>query len=425
MPLGGLALPFFPPPSIAAPPRPPYTLWDSSFLHLSQSASIWGKKKKESVVKCITWHIFGSWFPYFLIQMSSVESKIKDAAARNSALLRELADTDYALPALEQQRRYIDDLQKEAADLQTRIQELDKKRQKEFREHKAYRDSVMRRFAYKVGGRGEEFNQRAAKEEQDYFQALQEEHQAKKIRDATHAMISEALMRRNHLENELVRHRDARLQLDSLYDYIFQGPTPGFPEEDHWEKASAQVLEEYHNTRIKVEAEDKVIKLLASAQDMMREAVFNMRAAQRNSRADMLGGGTFNDMMERNALSAAAFNVSSARMLVAQGRRISPLVRNLPPVNIAQGNLMSDVFFDNIYTDMAFHAKIKESSAEVRRCAAELEVDLEAAQERRRVSSEILTDKETKLEESRVALQKIREAAFERVTGQPDPGGPE
>jgi hypothetical protein len=78
---------------------------------------------------------------------------------------------------------------------------------------------------------------------------------------------------------------------------------------------------------------------------------------------------------------------------------------------------MSDVFFDNIWTDMAFHEKIKASNAEVARCAAELDRDALDARSRRSRLLEELHQQEKRLEADRVALQQAREAAFARVTG--------
>lgn len=347
----------------------------------------------------------------------SIESKIREAASSNKALLKALADTDYALPALEQQRRYISDLQNECMRTDQQIAALDKKRRKELKDHTAYRDSVLRRFAFKVSGKKEAFEERAAKEEREYFEVLQQEHQANELKKNVDGMLAEALGAKEKLERDVALHKRAQMDLDNLYDSIFQGPSPGFPEEDERERISNQMLQEYHNARVRVEAEDQVVKLLTDAQASMRSAKYSMQEALGHSRMDMYGGGTFSDMMERNALSKASVSVSSAAMLVMQAQRISPAVRNLPRVNIAQGSLMSDVFFDNIFTDMAFHEKIQASTMEVERCAAELDRDAFGANDRRNALMGELRERERSLEASRIALQQARQAAFARVTG--------
>ena len=88
------------------------------------------------------------------------------------------------------------------------------------------------------------------------------------------------------------------------------------------------------------------------------------------------------DMMERNALVNAQGNASQVEILVSQAMRASPPPRGVQPIgrlDIARGfvascilflfpflliptlsfpysSLLSDVFFDNIFTDMAFHS---------------------------------------------------------------------
>lgn len=345
--------------------------------------------------------------------MTSIEAKVKEAAARRKELFGVLAETDHALPALEQQRLYITGLQNDAANAQKRVDELDRKRQKELKEHEKYRDSVMKRLAFKISGKQEKFKQRAAKEEQEYFEALQQEHQANEMKKSVDNMLAQALKVRADLEGQLARRQGAQAKLDSLYNCIFQGPSPGFPEEDKKERESNDALQQYHDTRVKAESEGQAIRILMEAQLALRYAASSMQEALRYSTRDMFGGGTFADMMERNALSQAELKVSSARMLVQQAQRFSPMVRNLPPVSIAQGSLISDVFFDNIFSDMAFHEKIKASTAEVERCAYALDLDLEDSRSRHRALSMDLQDKARKLEESRLALQKAREEAFE------------
>ena len=120
--------------------------------------------------------------------------------------------------------------------------------------------------------------------------------------------------------------------------------------------------------------------------------------------------------MERNALSRGEIAWTEARMLVEQAARTSPEVHPLPQVNIAQGNLMSDVFFDNIFTDMQFHEKIKQSQSELERAAVNLQTQKEQAEQRCSSLNEQLRQQAQGLESSRVALQKLRENAFQQYT---------
>jgi TolA-binding protein len=111
--------------------------------------------------------------------MTSLRAEILEAAPRNHELLAILAKNDHAISDVQQHDRYISDLESQLKAIQGRVATLDRKREQEFQDHKKYRDSVLRRFAYKASGNNVTFEARAAKEEREYHEALQEEHLAK------------------------------------------------------------------------------------------------------------------------------------------------------------------------------------------------------------------------------------------------------
>ncbi|KAI0841920.1 hypothetical protein F5Y06DRAFT_163704 [Hypoxylon sp. FL0890] len=348
--------------------------------------------------------------------MTSITSKIKDAAPRHRDLLTILSDTDYALPALEQQRRFIDDLSNELSTIRRRIAMLDRQRLKEFKEHKKYRDSVMKRFAYRISGKTDKFQAKAEKEEREYFAVLQQERQAKEQEENIRDMRSKALEVQYDLEAEVTRHAEAQEQLDNLYDSIFQGPTPAFPEEDHSEQNAERALQAYHNSRVLVEVESQVIRLLTEANERLRNALIYTDEALSHSRMDMFGGGTFSDFMERNALDKAESQVGQMISLVRQAQRISQHVQDLPPVGIAHGSLMGDVFFDNIFTDMAFHEKIKASWSDLQRVQGALQDQMAPAKSRYQEAEQNMNTHAAALKSAREELQRARVRIFERIT---------
>jgi len=348
--------------------------------------------------------------------MASIESQIRAKAQRNTELLAILAETDHAVPDLDSQTRYIQDMEAQLAKTNKKIKQLDFRRQKELKEHEAYRDSVIRRFAFKATGRKEQFESRAAKEEQEYLAVLQEELQAKELRKNLEGALAEARTVHTELDGRAARHREAQGELDALYEQIFAGPSPGFPEEDARERDKDDALRSYQEARAKAETEAQALRILEQAALQIRSALTAMQEALECSRADMWGvGGSIADMMERNALHKAEMEVSMARTSVMHAQRVDPAIKDLPPAKIHQGNLMSDVLFDNIFTDAAFHDKIKMSNADVQRCAQVLHQETVAAKARHDGLSSVMAEKEKLLGAARMALQKSRERAFERV----------
>ncbi|KAJ2965310.1 hypothetical protein NQ176_g10677 [Zarea fungicola] len=76
---------------------------------------------------------------------------------------------------------------------------------------------------------------------------------------------------------------------------------------------------------------------------------------------------------------------------------------------------MSDVFFDNILTDYAFHQEIKRGQQEIMRCYACLQ-DLGHAADKRRMELEVqLKRQEQELKTARADLQRARQGVFQSV----------
>lgn len=112
----------------------------------------------------------------------SIHAKIQEAASQNSYLLQGLHETDSAPSQLRQQDAYINDLNHQIASINAHVASLTKKTATELKDHEKYRDSNIRRFAHKATGRKEKFAEKAAKEEKEYFDAMQAQKSAEKRR---------------------------------------------------------------------------------------------------------------------------------------------------------------------------------------------------------------------------------------------------
>ncbi|RYO97621.1 hypothetical protein DL765_011116 [Monosporascus sp. GIB2] len=368
--------------------------------------------------------------------MASITNKIQHAAVRNQELLATLQKTDHAKPALEHQKQYIADLTRDLSEARKRVGALERQREKELKDHEKYRDSVMKRFAYKVARKADKFEAKASKEEQEYLQVscdaegvcistqladisqvLQESHMAEEQKERISTMLEEALAVQSNLEKEVMRHNQAQQDLDRLYNSIFEGPTPSFPEEDAAERDAQSAEQACNHARKRLECEQQAANLLNQATARLNSALSHIEDALDHSRMDMFGGGSLSDFMERDALHNAESQVRQMEMLVMQAQRYSDGVQTLPPVRVSQGNLMGDVLFDNIFSDMEFHGKIKASREEVRRCGSVLRGQVQAAQARVQECQAEMDRRSEVLSGARAALQKARERIFDRITG--------
>ncbi|KPM41691.1 hypothetical protein AK830_g4829 [Neonectria ditissima] len=343
--------------------------------------------------------------------MSDIKEEIQRASAKNAELLLVLAQTDHAAPALQEQLRFIKDLEAQLDTTGKQLKTLETKRVLELADHVKYRDSHVRRFMFKATGRKEKFEARAAKEEEEYYDVLQQQQETTTVNNNLKFQLEEAQKTRAELQEADTLHKNTQSELDNLYNSIFAGATPHFPEEDELEKQSDAALQRYHDTRVRKEEEKNIVSLLTKAVEQVKFASKQMEEARSASRMDLFGGGLLADAMERSALSKADVAIREARTLASRAR-----LDDLPPVGINQGHIMRDVFFDNIVTDMQFHDEIKRGQAEVATFALALQERLVTATDRLTAVEREMKEREQGLEEARRLLQVERQKVFERVS---------
>ncbi len=346
----------------------------------------------------------------------STKERIISFAAKNEELLRALAQTDYAPSALHQVNTYIRDVESQIATETRNISDLGRKVDQELHDHEKYRDSRMKRLAYKMSGQKEKFEAKAEKEEREYHDALQEKFHAEKRLEDLRARLADAkAMQAQHAE-AVARHQNHQAELQALYRSIFEGPTPEFPDEDAAENAVEQARQRYNSVQGPLNVELQVLQMLADADKKMNAAHQAIRTALGASQADMFGfGGMLSDMQERNSLTQAQSNADQVEMLVDMARRMQPLVEPIGRMEIAQGNFMSDVLFDNIFADMNFHRKIEMAGVSVRKAHDNLLRQRDAAQARAdRLKAEVRAAEED-LQRARNNLDRVRQDIFRRV----------
>ncbi|KAH4855035.1 hypothetical protein HBH75_093390 [Parastagonospora nodorum] len=333
--------------------------------------------------------------------MSSVHAKIQEAASQNAFLLQGLHETDSAPSQLRQQDAYINDLNAQMAKINAKVTDLKEKTATELKDHEKYRDSNVRRFAHKAMGRKEKFAEKAAKEEKEYFDAMQAQKSAEDELTYVQHLKSEAEGARKDYAASAERHNYLQNQLDALYNSIFAGHTPDFPLEDRAEESCNTAQHHLSSLHQRMEME----KHLSDARTAL-DGAYSM------SQYDLFGGGTMASMQKRNYLERAESCIQQVRMLQQQ---LPHDVPQLGELQIASGSIWSDVVFDNIFTDMDMHEKVKQSIAQVDRVGAQCGDIIRGREEGLKRLQREVTEAEEGLKKARVELQRAREDAFRRV----------
>ncbi|KAE8849022.1 hypothetical protein HRS9122_03038 [Pyrenophora teres f. teres] len=326
--------------------------------------------------------------------MSSIHTKIQQAAHQNEQLLRGLEETDSAPSQLKQQNAYIADLESQIANINERVKDLKKKTASELKDHEKYRDSHFRRFAHKASGKKERFAEKAAKEEKEYFDAIQAQKSAEDELAYAKQLHDEAEARKKGIAAEAQRHSTLQAELDALYNSIFAGRTPEFPDEDRKEDACTAAHSHVQTMTQRLERERHILFLLGQTAVKLSAARESLENAYGMSQFDMF-----------------------VRMLQTQIKQVAPEIPGLGQLNIAMGSIWSDVVFDNIFTDMQMHDEVKRSIVQVDHAGNRLGDIIRQREQQEKTLQREVAEAQSKLQSARQVLQWARESAFRSILG--------
>ena len=343
---------------------------------------------------------------------------IKATAAENARLLKIISETDYAPSALQQSNGYIENLKKEIAAQEKLYKDTKATVTREHKEHRDYADSHVKRLAYKLGGKREKFEERASKEQKDWVDAVQREIECRRKLDTLNHNIAEATTNSAELEKVAATYTQAQKELDQLYLSIFDGPTPDIPGEDLRESSTKQAAEYFNEVIAQLNREKQVAGILEEAHKFITNALIDVEDARSTAKADAFGfGGSFMEMHEFNAISRVQQHMGQAEMLLSNARSIQPLVGDIGRTVHAQNNFVTDVLFDNVFSDMNKYDKIKESKASIEKAQFNLKAIITASNERlQSARSEARRAKED-VDAKRSELQEFRANAYREIAG--------
>ncbi|KAL9595987.1 MAG: hypothetical protein Q9219_006110 [cf. Caloplaca sp. 3 TL-2023] len=112
--------------------------------------------------------------------------------------------------------------------------------------------------------------------------------------------------------------------------------------------------------------------------------------------------------VERDALQRAEVANSKVNMLISQARRLTPDIPGLGNSDFHRGHAMGDIFFDNIFSDMAQHVRIKSSQAQAEQVARVLKDLVIRGQQKNSQLQQDVDAASSRLGIARRELQQIR-----------------
>jgi adenylate kinase family enzyme len=353
-----------------------------------------------------------------------VRRTIEDGASRNSDLLAVLGDTEYAISATQNLERKLAILAAEIKTQEEAVLRLSSASQAENDRRRSYKNAIgrLRKLYYALTGMRRKFDERAMEAEQAYFQALREQAQEEGREGALKHDLEGIEQESRDLSVTVEQHAAAHKALDKLYDSIFAGPTPGFPDEDDQENTHKRRKETYK------QATQKLVNLVTAR-----------KKAQQIGRAITLGGDQSAAAIEVVEEPIFSYNV----VLVRMDRCAEYLKHGLQLCDEVVQSLHGpvDAKFRDVHRSMcqkvrtayesALHAKTSDGF-NIRTGVAEIidkvSVDLELASTAQKEilailrhmeesAREALKETTRTFEDARQALDEIRQAAFESTVG--------
>jgi uncharacterized phage infection (PIP) family protein YhgE len=257
------------------------------------------------------------------------------------------------------------------------------------------------KFLYKASGKETSFTGQAEREEQNYHNTLQQAHHAAEHNSSVKAKLEQELEKKRELDQSMQGYLDLQKQLDDIYDDIFSGPTPEFPEEDEKERQSDAALSAYVATKTALELHQKAV-------DLLEQATATMTAGLQQVDKALQSG----DMNHIRSLNQGRDLVQQSKTTVDQLVQLGSDVIELPP----EANPRTMEVTSNL-GEVWGKVDITGGRREVARCTAALNNCLSQARERGHYLSKELKRKEEEMETARTELQKIRKGIFEEVVG--------
>lgn len=351
-------------------------------------------------------------------------------AEQHATILRKLAELDYAPAALEEAvertRLIVLDVQATGK----KLKDLRLKTQEEREEHLDLQQSLARKWAYKLTFRGDEFAEKAAKEEREYYEALRDEHVVQNAYEKLEADWAAARKDEEEMRR-LCKERDGlELDLADIYAAVFDGPTPSFPQEDGLERAYREGQEASNRAQSRFLYERHVASLLEDALSLVVRSAESMAGALDDSVSDILGLGEHYtssitgeaitplvgkyDQKKAERLRFVRRSAGEIVALLAQARQYDPTIPDFEVMWTPEPDWW-DMRADNPISDVMMHERIKDAQVIIEAYRVQLEPYVTPARERAGEYEKQASVAAEALDKARQALHSLRAGAFSIV----------
>ncbi|KAK7988264.1 DNA polymerase iota [Apiospora arundinis] len=341
--------------------------------------------------------------------MASINQAIRDTAAHTSELWIKIAQTDYAPSALEQQKCRLVELNEALDKLNAQIESLDKDRGTALISHQRYRDSVVRRLAYRAAWQRDRYRAKAALVTEEYYEVLQQEYRAKEKRCVLERRYEDGLALLEDLDHVASQHNQAQTELDLLWENVFSRPDSEYQHE----KVLQQKVDAAKTSQLQAL---KLCEKSSNTVDVLTGALNRLATAFEEVKKALVQGQMTGDGSETRFLRQAQSQVNSARCLLRQAKCGGESLEAIESLRIAslsdRGNQWGGPYSTIIWRD-----RIRGSRRDIEMCHAVLKRRLNVAREQHEEIELAVKMSDEVLRKSKENLRMARAVIYLEVAG--------
>lgn len=244
----------------------------------------------------------------------------QDKIAEHTRLLNALNALDYAPAAQEDNIARLTIVNREIEARQQNVLALEKRTKSEYKDL-AKAKSPSRQFLLRLRSGGDAVNQRVEKEQKEYIDALRAERDA---RDELAMLMGEKREReaaRTDLAEKVAQINDIKAKMTALYDGLFNGPTPDYPEEEEAERRYNMAEATYTRTQSDMNKCSTALTLLVRAEATIGTCishVWEARDATANITVDDTLENVHSQLLQGTSLLAAKIATGIGQNLLRQ-----------------------------------------------------------------------------------------------------------
>ncbi|KAK7950868.1 uncharacterized protein PG986_006596 [Apiospora aurea] len=174
--------------------------------------------------------------------------------------------------------------------------------------HQRYRDSIVRRLAYRAAWKHNKYQAKAASVTAEYYEVLQQEYRAKEKKCALERQYEDAVALLESLEHVASQHHKAQAELDRLWERVFSRCTSKYQHQRALQQKVASAQETHRQAQERCEESGTIVEALAGSLSRVAAAFEKVKKAL--AQGQLSGDGAETSLLQRLKATWTRHNAS-------------------------------------------------------------------------------------------------------------------